>query len=51
MSINRKNLLFFSDYKPSVFNDYWLEARRVDGSGNPGNWNWEDGSDVNLTSE
>ena len=48
MSINRKNLLFFSDYKPSVFNDYWLEARRVDGSGNPGIQKWLDGADVNV---
>ena len=41
----------FSDYKPVQHNWYWLGARRVDGTGNPGIWKWQDGTDVNLTSE
>ena len=34
------------DYIPSRYNWYWLGARRVEGSGNPGIWQWMDGSDV-----
>ena len=38
----------FPDYKPGQNNGYWFGATKVDGTGNPGTWKWQDGTDVVL---
>ena len=39
-----------SDYEADgVNNRYWFGGRRVPGTGNPGEWVWEDGTNMEFT--
>ena len=36
------------DYKQGQYNGYWHAATKVNGTGNPGTWKWQDRTDVAL---
>ena len=38
-----------SDYATDGNNYYWFGGTRVAGTGNPGTWKWQDGTDVTYS--
>ena len=36
-------------YVTNRLNFYWFGGRREPGTGNPGTWNWDDGTDFTFT--
>ena len=48
--INFKQLISVSPgYVTNRLNFYWFGGRREPGTGNPGTWNWDDGTDFTFT--